>query len=182
MSAVVEESNSPQQAPDEGLSASISALHDNIAKKGRNAYYFAHSNTPKGPEWDGKPEPRLLEKKASSDALTSSKKSSFDYTKSNITSYAFSDSEKSVKLYIEKSGIGGDEACTEENIVLDYTPESLSLQIRDKCLVFGKLTGLISSATYQLKEEHLVLVLKKQSPGEVWHTVNDKGTADHEVV
>ena len=37
-----------------------SALRENIGKKGRNSYYYAHSKTATGPEWDGKEEPKLL--------------------------------------------------------------------------------------------------------------------------
>lgn len=33
---------------------------DNIAKKGKNAYYYAHAHNATGPKWDGKIEPRLL--------------------------------------------------------------------------------------------------------------------------
>ena len=35
--------------------ASVSALRDNIATKGKNAYYYAHSHKADGPAWDGKP-------------------------------------------------------------------------------------------------------------------------------
>ena len=41
-------------APAEEAS-SISALRDNIASKGKNAYYYAHSHKADGPAWDGKP-------------------------------------------------------------------------------------------------------------------------------
>ena len=42
--------------------AAPSALRDNIARKGKNAYYFAHAHKANGPEWDGKVEPKLLSK------------------------------------------------------------------------------------------------------------------------
>ena len=35
--------------------SSVSALRDNIATKGKNAYYYAHSHKADGPAWDGKP-------------------------------------------------------------------------------------------------------------------------------
>lgn len=44
-----------------------SALQDNLLSKGKNAYYFAHRNTPTGPKWDGKPQPRLLSTHSSTD-------------------------------------------------------------------------------------------------------------------
>lgn len=44
------------------MSSEKSALKDNIESKGKNAYYFAHAKTAKGPTWDKKAEPRLLAK------------------------------------------------------------------------------------------------------------------------
>jgi HSP20 family molecular chaperone IbpA len=44
------------------MSSEKSALKDNIESKGKNAYYFAHAKTAKGPQWDKKAEPRLLAK------------------------------------------------------------------------------------------------------------------------
>jgi len=58
-SAAPEEVNNtaPSTAAEE---SSVSALRDNIATKGKNAYYYAHSHRADGPAWDGKPgEPGL---------------------------------------------------------------------------------------------------------------------------
>ncbi|KAL7529370.1 hypothetical protein ACHAWF_002955 [Thalassiosira exigua] len=54
-----------------GASESESALADNIARKGKNAYYYAHAHRATGPQWDGKIEPRLLGT-SSSNGLSSS--------------------------------------------------------------------------------------------------------------
>jgi hypothetical protein len=97
-----------------------SALEENIESKGKHSYYFAHAHKATGPKWDGKAEPKLISlEKLSVDEKKETKKGSFDYHKSNITSYAFADGEKSVKLYITMEGVG--ETCTEENISLDFT-------------------------------------------------------------
>ena len=58
----------------------------------------------------------------------------------------------------------------------------LLLHDRIWSLVFSKLAGKISKASYKLKEEHLVVILKKETAGETWHTINDKGAPDTEVV
>ena len=50
--AVPEASNSTTPTTEE---SSVSALRDNIATKGKNAYYYAHSHKADGPAWDGKP-------------------------------------------------------------------------------------------------------------------------------
>jgi len=195
-------------AADTGVSpdaASASALEDNIATKGNNSYYFAHKHKATGPKWDGKAEPKSLSrddmKALSLEDPTkllreSGKVSSFAYHKSNITSYAFLNEEKVVKLYITLEGIG--DQCTDDDIRLDWDESSLSLVIKsyhkptetpedggaveDRSLSFGRLTAKISHAKYKLKQDKIILTLKKQKHGVEWHTVNDKGSPDHEVV
>jgi hypothetical protein len=49
-------------------------------------------------------------------------------------------------------------------------------------LSFGKLTGKIVEAKYKLKKDKIILTLKKEKEGVEWHTINDKGTPDHELV
>mmetsp|Transcript_20392 Transcript_20392/g.33759 ORF Transcript_20392/g.33759 Transcript_20392/m.33759 type:complete len:259 (+) Transcript_20392:81-857(+) len=222
----------------------VSALRDNIARKGRNAYYFAHDKAPTGPKWDGKQEPKLLGKSKrdmGNSSARASMSSSFDMHKSSITTYSFSDGTKSVKLYIDYKVIVGEEALkkpeedtptieevvfapaddeaaaaseetpkeeetpteeteppappvlTEDDIRLDYTEQSLSLiidvpsadgSLQCQSLIFTKLAGNISSATFKLKPDDnlLVLILKKAQIGEEWRTINDKGSPDNKVV
>merc|ERR1719414_589736 len=118
-----------------------SALQENIQSKGSNAYYFAHAHKADGPVWDGKAEPKLMGR-TSSASFGESKCSSFEYHKSNITSYAFLDQGKNVKLYITMEGVG--EKCTEEDVSLDHTQNSFCLMVKNykdvpQCLSFGKL-------------------------------------------
>ncbi|CAB9497041.1 expressed unknown protein [Seminavis robusta] len=163
-----------------------SALRDNINKKGSNAYYFAHANTASGPDWDGKLEPKLLATTSSSVSDSQNRRhSSFDVSKSNITSYAFCDEGATVKLYITMEGVG--EKCTEEDITLENTENSFCFAIENykeepMCLSFLKLTAEVSKVTFKLKPDRVVLILRKVDKSKTWHTINDKGTADHEVV
>ena len=202
------DTESQPSTADTGVSpdaSSASALEDNIATKGNNSYYFAHKHKANGPKWDGKAEPKSLSKD-DMEALRledptnllrdSGKVSSFAYHKSNITSYAFLNEEKVVKLYITLEGIG--EQCTDDDIRLDWNETSLSLVIKnyhkptttpedngsveDRTLSFGRLTAKISNAKYKLKEDKIILTLRKEKPGVEWHTVNDKGSPDHEIV
>jgi hypothetical protein len=164
-----------------------SALADNIARKGSNAYYFAHAHKANGPKWDGKAEPKLLHRLSSADGSTSImiKAPSFLYHKSNITSYAFLNEDKVVKLYVNMEDVG--EKCNDQDITLDWDESSFSLVVRnlketDQCLSFGKLTGKITDAKYKIKKDKIILTLTKEKEGVDWHTVNDKGTPDHELV
>lgn len=173
--------------------SNISALHDNIERKGKNAYYYAHSHKATGPKWDGKAEPKLLSSSASSSHeghhLPTIK--GYEYHKSNITKYAFLDDGPKLKLYIDMEGVG--DACTDGDITLDYTDTSLCLVVNnykkpgspdssddkppeEQCLSFGRLTGEITNATYRLKKDKIILTLTKSNEGEEWHTINDKGS------
>lgn len=167
--------------------ATTSALQDNLDRKGKNAYYFAHAHRADGPKWDGKPEPKLL-KKESSDLIQTSN-STFDYTKSNITTYAFLDDGPKVKLYLELKDVG--EKCGDQDVVLDYTATTLSFTLQQYCndnsdqprvLIFRKLTAPITDASFKIKAHRIILTLIKEDPDVEWHTINDKGTPDHEVV
>jgi hypothetical protein len=130
-----------------------SALQDNIERKGKNAYYFAHSHKANGPAWDGKVEPKLLSRMSVSSLTendnvdpTISKpaetKSSFDYSKSNITTYAFLDEGAKVKLYIDLENVG--EQCTDKDVTLDYTDRTLSFTLqnyKNSKLLLGTVKG-----------------------------------------
>ena len=163
-----------------------SALQDNLERKGKNAYYFAHAHKATGPQWDGKAEPRLLSRSASSPEKANilRKSSAFDYHKSNITTYAFLDDGMKVKLYVDMEGVG--EKCVSEDVSLEFTESSFCLVVRNykpepQCLSFGRLTAEISDASFRLKQDRIILTLKKAEEGE-WHTINDKGAPDHELV
>jgi hypothetical protein len=81
-------------AEDETTEEYASALHENISKKGNNAYYYAHGKKIDGPAWDGKEQPRLLNKQDSVAPV-----SRLTYT--TLDSFSWADSKKSVKLYID---------------------------------------------------------------------------------
>ncbi len=71
----------------------LSALQENISKKGKNAYYYAHGNKIDGPVWDGKEEPRLL---ASTDSVKITK-----VLATSLDSFSWLDETKNVKIYVD---------------------------------------------------------------------------------
>lgn len=71
----------------------LSALEENISKKGNNSYYYAHGKKIEGPVWDGKEEPRLL----TTATLPSSTKASIK----SLDSFSWIDEKKSVKIYVD---------------------------------------------------------------------------------
>jgi hypothetical protein len=180
--STMETGNSPSVPADEPNEKS--ALRENIELKGKNAYYYAHGHKATGPKWDGKAEPKLLSRQSSVEGHRVSKTLSFEYYKSNITTYAFLDDGMKVKLYLDMEGVGA--KCTAEDVKLDFTESSLCLVINNykaqpQCLSFGKLTADIKNATFLKKKDKIILTLTKTEEGE-WHTINDKGSPDHEVV
>jgi hypothetical protein len=143
-----------QEESNSDTAAATSALRENIKSKGKNAYYFAHANTPKGPTWDGKPEPRLLAKHSSvgvDDSMGDSQENSqhvthedaqkllkslkqnqasFDFTKSNITKYSFLDDGPKVKIYVDLKGVA-DTCKNDDDVTLEWKERSFSLAIRN---------------------------------------------------
>ena len=111
----------------------LSALRDNIERKGKNAYYFAHAKTANGPKWDGKIEPKLLSvssniSNVSSVSSSASMSKLSLMAKSNITNYAFLDDGVKVKIYVNLPGVGN---CDDDNITIDFTERSLCLTVKD---------------------------------------------------
>mmetsp|Transcript_3073 Transcript_3073/g.4748 ORF Transcript_3073/g.4748 Transcript_3073/m.4748 type:complete len:208 (-) Transcript_3073:107-730(-) len=111
----------------------LSALRDNIERKGKNAYYFAHAKTANGPKWDGKIEPKLLSvssniSNVSSVSSSASMSKLSLMAKSNITNYAFLDDGAKVKIYVNLPGVGN---CDDDNITIDFTERSLCLTVKD---------------------------------------------------
>lgn len=163
-----------------------SALQDNLERKGKNAYYFAHAHKATGPAWDGKVEPQLISRHATTEGHKLSViSSSFDYSKSNITTYSFLDDWGKVKLYLDFDFVG--EKCTDEDVTLDFTDRSLLFSLcnykeETQILNFGRLTASISAATYRVKKDKIVITLTKVDADNEWHTINDKGAPDHELV
>lgn len=202
---------------------SKSALQDNIEIKGKHAYYFAHANAATGPKWDGNIEPRLLAKHSSHatdeladstgsmhitndnarNLLKTSKQnvSSFDFSKSNITKYAFLDEGAKIKIYIELKGVG-DVCSNDDDVTLDWEETSFSVVIRNyknedevsddgeakdsevKCLSFGRLHGPIKKASLKKKTDRIIVILTKlveegQEPRE-WSAVGAKGDAEQQ--
>ena len=104
-----------------------SALHDNIDRKGKNSYYYAHSHRATGPKWDGRPEPKLLSTSSSGLSPPASSHRALLMARSNITSYAFIDEEKRVKLYVNLPGVG---LCTDESITIEHTETSMCLTVK----------------------------------------------------
>lgn len=151
---------------------SENALRANIDQKGKNAYYYAHNKTPNGPSWDGKIEPRLLDRSSSSMNSSSEVPSSFDYAKSNIKTYAFLDDGNKVKLYVDLPGIGatpegGEDEIEAINISLDHGTQSLQLKIENykkdvQFLCFRQLYGKISSAKLKKKQDKIIITLTKE--------------------
>lgn len=79
----------------------LSALRDNIAKKGKNAYYYAHGFKADGPDWDGNEQPRLL----STSGKDSISLKSGQLSVNRISEYAWIDGKAHVKVYIEYSDL-----------------------------------------------------------------------------
>ena len=73
---------------------------------------------------------------------------------------------------------------------LEYTERSFCLVVENpkkadappQILSFNKLTADISDATYKIKPHRVIVTLTKANPDKKWHTINDKGEPNNELV
>jgi hypothetical protein len=142
------------------------ALRENIARKGKNAYYYAHAHNAGGPKWDGDPTPRLLEKKLSTSSEDGSGGSS-EVVKS-ITKYAWADETSKVKIYVPLEGIGT--PLTDGGVETKSTKDSVTLHVRTESatgrkvlweLQLLKLYDEIDGAKARVKSDKIILSLTK---------------------
>ena len=137
----------------------LSALRENIQKKGKNAYYYAHGPKIDGPVWDGKEEPRLM---ASQSAIASSSSEKV-ITYASFDSFAWVDGTKNVKIYIDfdcADEIPDDDLLVEK---ISSTSVEFSLCKNEKHykFVLDSLSGSIVSASVKKKSDKFILTLLK---------------------
>lgn len=135
----------------------LSALQENIARKGSNAYYYAHGKKIEGPGWDGREQPRLLSTEPVT--LTASQKAIL------LESFSWMDDEKYVKIIVDFEGAG---EVLEEDISLNPDNEIDALNFRFKkegktyALFIHPLNHQIESPSYRKKNDKFILKLQKK--------------------
>ena len=154
------------ESPAETEEARLSALRENIAKKGTNSYYYGHATQRNGPEWDGKEEPRLL---AVGEVESSRRLASV------FESYSWGDEKKSVKVYIDFEGAAD---VSDDRITLETTGNSLTFKLsdvkgKDWKLLLEPLLHDVAEATYKKKSDMFVLTIKKAEEG-TWTSITQK--------
>jgi hypothetical protein len=147
----------------------LSALRENIARKGTNSYYYAHGHKVDGPQWDGSLEPRLLSRTASTDTTPTS-----SVPTTPITDYAWGDETSKVVIYIEHEGvhtIPDDQIiCSIDNNIFDF---KFTLNSKTYQLYIDNLHDEIESVSYKKKENKFTVSLKKKSPVS-WYQLKKK--------
>ncbi len=147
----------------------LSALRENIARKGTNSYYYAHGHKVDGPQWDGSLEPRLLSRTASTDTTPTS-----SVHTTPITDYAWGDETSKVVIYIEHEGvhtIPDDQIiCSIDNNIFDF---KFTLNSKTYQLYIDNLHDEIESVSYKKKENKFTVSLKKKSPVS-WYQLKKK--------
>lgn len=154
----------------------LSALRDNIERKGKNAYYFAHAKTANGPKWDGKIEPKLLSTSSITSNVSSvSSSASMSklslMAKSNITNYAFLDDGAKVKIYVNLPGVGN---CDDENITIDFTERSLCLTVKDYAITSPSSATTTASSSKEDEEEDKGQLIMDSAPETVKEIVEER--------
>lgn len=131
----------------------LNALQENIARKGSNAYYYAHQLKGDGPLWDGDETPRLLERQVSQPTKT----------KHAITCYSWLDEGSKIKIYIPFK----DERATHMSVKINWTESSLSVTVdlpdMQHALRIDQLYDKIASAAYKVKPGNKIVVTLTKS-------------------
>jgi hypothetical protein len=139
----------------------LSALRENIEKKGKNSYYYAHGLKIDGPEWDGKEEPRLLDNSsaANSDAATPTARAV-----TSIREYSWGDGKKIVTIYVdfEKAGEVGEERYDVQTTSDTVTFSIVDFNGKDYKLYIDKLNSEVESASVKVKEGQFKVILRKK--------------------
>jgi len=157
---------------DDEASAS-SALRDNIAKKGKNAYYYAHAHNADGPKWNGDCTPQLL-----STTNPSAASAATPAPVAAVTNYAWADEKPKLKIYVPFEGVG---ALPEGAVELDWTARTVTLTITaaDAAgtvhkLNIPKLYDDVTAVKVKTKPDKLILVLTKSKECSWYELQNTK--------
>lgn len=131
----------------------LNALRDNIAKRGNNAYYYAHGHRNDAPAWDGDPSPMKLETAAPAPR---------EPRRHAITRYSWLDEDAKIRIYVpvDDARFQAPGACA-----LTWTERSVTLtaDLGDDVHVFAvpTLYDKIEGATHRVKPNKIVITLKK---------------------
>jgi hypothetical protein len=160
----------------EADNSSLSALQENISRKGKNSYYYAHGTKVDGPVWDGNEEPRLL----SSTSIERKDSTASNKSKKRVTAidtFSWLDDGKTVKVYIDYEK--ADEVSDDE-ISLTNTDDSIEFRIaledkdKDLCLSLTSLSNEIDNATYKKKTDKFLIILRKRDVDKSWSNLTTK--------
>jgi len=154
-------------------SAPLNALQANIKKSGQNSYYYAHSDSSGGLRSTLGESPRLLEVNQSTSGIIR--------PIIPINTFAWSDAEKNVKIYIEF-----DNALIllkDEDIVINLRNEGRSLDVtindesKKQTLLFKRerLHAKVTSVKAKRLDKRIIITLTKEDKEGTWYELESKG-------
>lgn len=162
----------------------VSALRENIERKGTNSYYYAHGHKANGPKWDGNEAPRLLEKSAITEDVTRSplsvgKAVAPGTVVVGLDTYAWLDEKKNIKVYVDFDAA---DTLPDEDVSVSHTSESFEFSVTTRkddkvklqVLKIERLLYPIVGVTFKKKSDKFVLALKKEEEL-TWLDLKKKG-------
>jgi hypothetical protein len=133
---------------------SLSALRENIERKGANSYYYAHGKKIDGPAWDGKEQPRLLS--VAEGHITPK----INYVE--FPSFSWLDETRNVKVFVDFENANeipdSDVILTVEDCKFEF---KVSSNGRTYALIIDPLNGSIASASFRKRADKFTIILKK---------------------
>ena len=158
-------------------SPTVSALHDNIAKKGSNAYYYAHGSTSTQHIVSYDHPPVRIEESAPAAAAASAPA---PRRRTDIGAYAWGDGKKLVTVYVEWPGA---ETLPAEAVAATLSSSGTAVELAVEpptadgapgpgarhVLKLAPLAHAVESATITRRGDQLLLKLKKAAPETTWY-------------
>ncbi len=151
-SRMAEATASAERADADDEPPALNALQENIARRGNNAYYYAHGHRNDAPAWDGDPSPMKLETTAAPP----------ERRRCAITRYSWLDEDTKIRIYIP---VDDERFQRPDAITLTWTEKSvvLAADLGDEVHTFAvpALYDTIVGASHRVKPTKIVVTLKK---------------------
>ena len=151
------------------LDRSSSKLRESIKTYGQNSYYYAHSRPMEIPADAIRVEGAGLVTGGTPVRIAVGAAEVVQPTMKGLTSYAWADSEETVKIYVEEAEFL---AAAAEGVTLEFEGHRFRLVANEKLhFTVDSLEDEISDCTWKLSKSRLTVTLTKKNKNKTWYAL-----------